>query len=82
MIEQEEFLEVISLLEDNYNRKLPDSIIGIWYDEFKNCKLEDFKEKVIRSIKEYNYFPTINQVKNMSDGKKLIQISEGFFQLC
>lgn len=83
MIEQEEFLEIIKLLEENYNKKLPDSIVGIWYDEFKTFSLGEFKKKVIESIKEYSYFPTINQVKNIQDGgKELKQISEGFFQLC
>lgn len=64
MIEQEEFLEVVSLLEDNYNKKLSDNIVGIWYEEFKSCSLSEFRKKVIECIKEYNYFPTINQVKS------------------
>lgn len=83
MIEQEEFLEVIKLLEENYDRTLPDSITKIWYDEFKTSSLDEFKLKVIESIKEYQYFPTINQVKNIQNGgRELKQISEGFFRLC
>lgn len=64
MIEQKEFLEMISLLEENYNKKLSDNIVKIWYEEFKLYKLNDLKKMIIESIKEYSYFPTINQVKN------------------
>jgi len=63
MIEQKEFLEVIKVLEENYNKKLSDNIIKIWYEEFKNYDLDKFKKMIIDSIKEYSYFPTINQVK-------------------
>lgn len=82
MIEQEEFLEIIKLLEENYNKKLSDSIVGIWYEEFKIYSLDDFKKKVIESIKEYNYFPTINQVKNINqEFSTLKKVGEGAFQL-
>lgn len=63
MIEQAEFLEIINLLEVNYNKKLNDKIIKIWYEEFKNYKKEWFRKAIIDCIKEYSYFPTINQVK-------------------
>ena len=63
MIEQNEFLEIISLLEENYNKKLTDKILKLWYDEFKGYKKEWLKIAVINCIEEYSYFPTINQVK-------------------
>ena len=63
MKEHEEFLEVIKLLEENYNRQLPDSILKIWYNEFKDYDMADLKRRVISCIKKYNFFPTINQVK-------------------
>lgn len=86
MIEQEEFLEIIKLLEENYNKKLPDSIVGIWYEEFKTYSLENFKAKVIECIKEYNYFPTINQVKNIQikkkyDTKTIFHDDYGYYKL-
>ena len=63
MIGQNEFLEIISLLEENYNKKLTDKILKLWYDEFKGYKKEWLKIAVINCIKEYSYFHTINQVK-------------------
>lgn len=63
MIEQKEFLEVIKMLEENYNKKLSDNIIKVWYEEFKNYDLDKFRKMIVDSIKEYPYFPTINQVK-------------------
>ena len=63
MIGQNEFLEIISLLEENYNKKLTDKILKLWYDEFKGYKKEWLKIAVINCIKEYSYFPTINKVK-------------------
>ena len=63
MIGQNEFLEIISLLEENYNKKLTDKILKLWYDEFKGYKKEWLKIAVINCIKEYSYFPTIKQVK-------------------
>lgn len=63
MIEQVEFLEMISLLEENYNKKLTDKILKLWYDEFKWCKKKWLEIAIINCIKEYSYFPTINQVK-------------------
>ena len=70
MIEYKEFLEVIDLLIDNYGKDLSDDITKIWYEEFKTYSLEKFKAKVVECIKEYNYFPTINQVKNIQIKKK------------
>ena len=52
MIGQVEFLEIINLLEDNYNKKISDNIIKIWYDEFKNCDKEIFKKAIIKCRKE------------------------------
>lgn len=63
MIEQTEFLEIINLLEENYNKKMNDSIIRVWYDEFKKCDKVFLKKAIINCIKEYSYFPTINQIK-------------------
>lgn len=70
MLEYAEFLDVIDLLIVNYNKTLPDSIIKIWYEEFKTYSFGEFRGKVIECIKEYNYFPTINQVKKIEIKKK------------
>lgn len=67
MIELKEFLETIKLLEDNYNRKLPDNIVKIWYDELKKYKLEKLRLMIVECIKKYPYFPTISQVKQEGD---------------
>lgn len=67
MIEEKEFLEIINLLEENYGKRLADNIVKIWYKEFKNYSLNDFKHCVIESIKKYSYFPTINQVKESQE---------------
>ena len=63
MIGQVEFLEIINLLEENYNRKIRDKINKIWYHEFKKCDKVILKKAIIKCIKEYSYFPTINQIK-------------------
>ena len=63
MIGQVEFLEIINLLEENYNKKISDNIIRIWYDEFKNCDKDILRKAIIKCIKDYSYFPTINQIK-------------------
>ena len=67
MIEQAEFLEIINLLEENYNKKMSDNIIRVWYDEFKKCDKNFLKEAIINCIKEYPYFPTINQIKEQME---------------
>ena len=67
MIEQVEFLEIINLLEENYNKKLNDKIIKIWYEEFKEYKKEWFEKAVIDCIKENAYFPTINEIKERAN---------------
>lgn len=60
-----EFLEIVKLLEDNYGKVLPDNIKKIWYEEFKDFKKENLKTMAIESLKEFSYFPTVNQVKKM-----------------
>lgn len=67
MIEQNEFLEIVDLLEENYSKKISDNIIRIWYHEFKSYDKEIFKKAIIKCIKEYSYFPTINQIKEQAN---------------
>lgn len=61
--ELQNFSKIINLLEENYGKKLSDKIFRIWYEELKDYDGEILKEAVIKCIKEYSYFPTINQVK-------------------
>jgi 23S rRNA A2030 N6-methylase RlmJ len=67
MIEQNEFLEVVNLLEENYHKKLSDKIIKIWYEELKKENVSKLKKAIIECIKKYPYFPTINQVEENID---------------
>lgn len=67
MIELNEFVNLLSLMEENYNKELPENILKIWYDEFKKIDKTKIKKAFIECIKEYPYFPTINQVKQMLD---------------
>ena len=61
-MKQDEFLEIFKLLELNYGRKMPDEIVVIWYEKFKNVSKEVFKESVINTIEwDYN-FPTMHAV--------------------
>ena len=61
-IELEAFLEVLQILELNYDRVLPDLITSIWYSEFKYYDQVVLEKAFIECIKEYQYFPTIKQV--------------------
>lgn len=61
--ELQNFSKIINLLEENYGKKLSDKIFRIWYEELKDYDREILKDAVIKCIKEYSYFPTINQVK-------------------
>lgn len=63
MIGQKDFLEIINLLELNYEKKLDDKIIKIWYEEFKNYDKNIFYKCVVETIKNETFFPTINKVK-------------------
>ena len=67
MIELNEFVNLLSLMEENYNKELPENILKIWYDEFKKINNAKIKKAFIECIKEYPHFPTINQVKQMLD---------------
>lgn len=58
----EEFLEVFNLLQLNYNKKVNDEIVKIWYEEFKNTSKEVFKKSVVDTIKVEQYFPTMEIV--------------------
>lgn len=58
----EEFLEIFNLLQLNYNRKLPDEIIVLWYNKFKNVPKEVFKESIIDTIERDAIFPTMEIV--------------------
>lgn len=62
-IEQREFLEILKLLEENYDKKMTDNITKIWYDEFKHFDAIIFKHCVVEAIKNEQFFPTINKVK-------------------
>lgn len=67
MIGQKEFLEIIDLLEVNYDKKLNEKIIKIWYDEFKDYDKEVFYKCVVETIKNETFFPTINKIKEFKD---------------
>lgn len=72
MIEKKEFLEIINLLEENYNKKLSDNIIKIWYEELKKIEAKKLKDAIITCIKKYPYFPTINQVEENIDAYETV----------
>lgn len=59
---QEEFLEIFNLLQLNYDKKMPDEIIVLWYEKFKNVSKEVFKESVVDTIERDYNFPTIHAV--------------------
>lgn len=61
-MKQDEFLEIFKLLELNYERKMPDEIIVIWYEKFKDTSKEIFKKSVIETIENETFFPTMNMV--------------------
>lgn len=57
-----EFLEVFNLLQLNYDRAVPDAIIRLWYDKFKNVSKDVFKQSIIDTIEWDNTFPTMHTV--------------------
>lgn len=59
---ESEFLEAYKLLELNYNKKLPDEIIRLWYNKFKEVPKEVFKESIIDTIERDAIFPTMEIV--------------------
>ena len=67
MIESKKFLEIINLLELNYDKKLDKRIVKIWYDEFKNYNEDVFRKYVVEAIKNEYFFPTINKVKEFKE---------------
>lgn len=59
---QKEFLKIFNLLQLNYDKKMPDEIIRLWYNEFKDVKKDIFEKAIIQTIRyDYN-FPTMNSV--------------------
>jgi len=56
---REEFGEIFNLLLLNYNKKLDDAIIDIWYNEYKDMSKENFKKCVLNYIKTKKKFPYI-----------------------
>lgn len=60
---QKEFLEIFNLLQLNYDRAVPDAIIRLWYDKFKNVSKDVFKQSVIDTIEWDNTFPTMHAVE-------------------
>ena len=72
-MKQEEFLEIFNLLQLNYGKEIPNEIIRIWYDQFKDTKKEiftmgktsfKFRESVIDYISQEKTFPTINEINS------------------
>lgn len=59
---QKEFLKIFNLLQLNYDKKMPDEIIRLWYDEFKDVKKDIFEKAIIQTIRYDNIFPTMNAV--------------------
>lgn len=59
---QEEFLEIFNLLQLNYDRAMPDAIIRLWYDKFKNVSKDVFEQSIIDTIEWDNVFPTMHAV--------------------
>lgn len=57
-----EFLEIFNLLQLNYNKRMPDEIIRLWYDKFKDTSKDIFKKSVIETIESETFFPTMNMV--------------------
>lgn len=78
MIERKEFLEIINLLEKNYDKKIADEIIKIWYEEFKEFDAETFHHCVVECIKSEYFFPTINKVKEFEFKNRVYISDEGF----
>lgn len=66
-----EFCKIVELLEDNYNKKLSNNILEIWFDELNMYDSKLLKKAIVEIIKENSYFPTINQVI-----KEIVRIQE------
>lgn len=61
---KDDFLQVFDLLQLNYNKKVNEKIIDIWYEEFKSMSKDNFEKCIIKCIKEEKTFPTINKLVN------------------
>ena len=58
----EEFVNITSVLEKNYDRKYDSKILKIWYHELKKYSKNQYKKVVIELIKHNKFLPTLSEV--------------------
>lgn len=61
-----EFMEGISILQDNFNRKLSVSQLKLYYKNLKNMNKERYLANINEIIKNNTFMPTIAEIRNES----------------
>jgi len=62
---KKDFRNITELLEENFNKKIDIRILDIWYQEFKDLSVEEYKTMVIEAIKQEKYMPTLARMKEL-----------------
>lgn len=66
------FRVITEMLEVNYNKQIDVRILDLWYQEFKECTQEIYKEIVIEVIKNEKFMPSL---ATMQEYKKIAMLS-------
>lgn len=61
-----EFMEGISILQDNFNRKLSVSQLKLYYENLKDMNKERYLANINEIIKKSTFMPTIAEIRNES----------------
>lgn len=61
-----EFMEGISILQDNFNRKLSVSQLKLYYKNLKDMNKERYLANINEIIKNNTFMPTIAEIRNES----------------
>lgn len=61
-----EFMEGISILQDNFNRKLSVNQLKLYYKNLKDMNKEKYLANINEIIKNNTFMPTIAEIRNES----------------
>lgn len=62
-MEKAEFMQIMNKLKVAYNKNYTADEYKMWFEEFKNSNLEDFKYAVDKTIKELSFVPKISDIR-------------------
>ena len=62
-MDKEEFKKQIAKIQTAYNKKFNKEELILWFNEFQNVSIDEFKKAIDKTIREVEFIPNIADVR-------------------